>query len=152
MRYSSKFMEWTRFIFGKRLTLFDLTPQGAFLGFLNVNSKPFLIQNHLLLIFKIYIYNSRRSQSLIIKYLIREIMKVKNIEKKVSINNEKKTYYVQEKKAASWKYFENQILSIFYLIWFSLWVGVGGIGIGGLGGGGGGRIKTGEKAKGDGFQ
>ena len=35
--------------------LFDLTPQAAFLGFLNVDSKLLLIQNYLLLIFKIYI-------------------------------------------------------------------------------------------------
>ena len=47
-------------------TLFDLTPQTAFLGFLNVDSKPLLIQSHLLLISKMYIYNSRRSESLIL--------------------------------------------------------------------------------------
>ena len=64
--------------------LFDLTRQVAFLGFLNVDSKLLLIQNHLLLIFKMHIYNSnsRRSESLIIKFLIRDIMKVKNIQKK----------------------------------------------------------------------
>ena len=48
------------------------------------------MQNHLLLIFKIYIYNSKRSESLILKYLIREITKVKNIEEKILIKNEKK--------------------------------------------------------------
>ena len=46
--------------FENEFMLFDLTPQAAFLGFLNVNSKLLLIQNYLLLIFKIYIYNSRR--------------------------------------------------------------------------------------------
>ena len=66
--------------FENYLTLFDLTPQAAFLGFLNVDSKLILLQNHLLLIFKIYIYNSRRSESLIVKSLIREMTKVKNIE------------------------------------------------------------------------
>ena len=71
-------------------TLFDLTLQAAFLGFFNVYSKLFLIQNHLLLIFKTYIYNYRRFKSSIIKFLIREIMKVKNIGEKISINNEKK--------------------------------------------------------------
>ena len=110
--------------FENDFTLFDLTPQAAFLGFLNVNSKLFLIQNHLLSIFKIYIYNSRRSESLIIKFLIREIMKVKNTEEKISINNEKKkTYYVQEKMAASWKCFAKQTFLTFYLIWFNFWAG-----------------------------
>ena len=89
--------------FENDFTLFDLTPQAAFLGFLNVDSKLLLIQNHLLLIFKIYIYNSRRSKSLIIKFLIREIMKVKNIEEKISINNEKKRTMHKKK----WEQVEN---------------------------------------------
>ena len=73
--------------------------QTAFLGFLNVNSELLLIQNYLLLIFKIYIYNSRRSESLKIKSLIREITKVKNIEEKISLM--KKTCYIQEKMVTS---------------------------------------------------
>ena len=76
--------------------LFHLTPQAAFLGFLNVDSKLLLIQNHLLLIFKISIYNSRRSESLKIKCLIREITKVKHREEKISINNEKKMLCTKE--------------------------------------------------------
>ena len=67
--------------FENEFALFDLTPQAAFLGFLNVDSK-LLIQNHLLLTFKTYIYNSRRSELLKIKSLIREITKVKNTEEK----------------------------------------------------------------------
>ena len=76
-------------IFKNDFSLFDLTPQAAFSGFLNIDSKLLLIQNLLLLIFKVYIYNSRRSESLKIKSLVSEIMKVKNIEEKISINNEK---------------------------------------------------------------
>ena len=109
-------MNWIYLSKTTSLTLFDLTPQAAILGFLNVNSNLLLIQTHLLLIHKTYIYNSRRSESLIIKFLIREIMKVKNIEEKISINNEKKTYYVQEKIAASRKCFEDQNFLTFYLI------------------------------------
>ena len=82
--------------FENEFTLFDLTLQAAFLGFLNVDSELLLIQNHLLLIFKIYIYNSRKSESLKIKSLIREITKVKNIEEKISLNNEKKMLYTRE--------------------------------------------------------
>ena len=76
--------------FQNEFTLFDLTLQAAFLGFLNVDSELFLIQNHLLLIFKIYIYNFRKSESLKTKSLIREIAKNKDIEEKISLNNEKK--------------------------------------------------------------
>ena len=89
--------------FENDFTLFNLTPQAAFLGFLNVDSKLLLLQNRLLLTFKIYIYNSRRSESLILKSLIREITKVKNIEEKVSINNEKKHNMYKRK----WQQVEN---------------------------------------------
>ena len=61
--------------------------QAAFLGFLNVDSELLLIQNHLFLRFKICIYNSRRSESLKIKSLIREITKFKDLEEKISLNN-----------------------------------------------------------------
>ena len=89
--------------FKNKFTLFDLTMQTAFLGFLNVNSELLLIQNYLLLIFKIYIYNSRRSESLKIKSLIREITKVKNIEEKISLNNKKK-HAIHKRK---WQLVEN---------------------------------------------
>ena len=68
-------MDELNLFFEKDFALFNLTAQAGFLGFLNVNSKLLLIQNYLLLIFKIYIYNSRRSKPLIIKFLIREIMR-----------------------------------------------------------------------------
>ena len=84
--------------FENELTLFDLTPQAAFLGFINVDSELLLIPNHFLLIFIIYIYNSKRSESLNIKSLIREITKVKNIEEKISINNKKKMLYTRENR------------------------------------------------------
>ena len=75
----------------------------CFLGFLNVDPELLLKQNHLLLIFKIYIYNSRKSESLKIKFLLREIIKVKNIEEKISLDNEKKhTIYKRR-----WQLIEN---------------------------------------------
>ena len=75
--------------FKSDFTLFDLSPQTGFLGFVNTDSKLLLVLNHLLLIFKIYVYNSGRSKSLISKFLIREITEVKNIEEKFSINKKK---------------------------------------------------------------
>ena len=49
------------------------------------------------------IYNSRRFESLILKFLIREIVKVKNIAEKISINNEKKPTMYNKK----WQRVEN---------------------------------------------
>ena len=81
MRYHSKLWNDLASFFENDFTLFDLTSLAAFSGFLNNDSKLLLLQNHLLFVFKI-IYNSRRSETLILKYLIREIMKVKNRLKK----------------------------------------------------------------------
>ena len=64
----------------------------------------------MLLIFKIYVYNSGRSESLISKFLIREITEVKNIEEQFSINK-KKNKYVQGQMVAGWKFFEDQNLT-----------------------------------------
>ena len=106
--------------------IFDLTLQGAFLGFLNVNSKLLLIQNHFLLVFKIYIYNSRRYESLKIKYLISEITKVKNIEEKISINNEKNMLCARENGSKLQMFWRPKLF--WHFTRFSLWVGVKGVG------------------------
>ena len=89
--------------FKNDFTLFDLTSQAAFLRFLNVDSKLLFVQNHLFLFFKIYIFNSRRSESLKIKSLIREFTKAKSIEEKISTNNEKKHTMYKRK----WQQVEN---------------------------------------------
>ena len=60
-----------------------LTPQSAIFGFIN-QKENFLIINHLLFIFKFYIYNSRSSCKLNIEYLKTIIYKTKNIELEVS--------------------------------------------------------------------
>ena len=105
--------------FENEFTLFDLTPQAAFLGFLNVDSELLLIQNHLLLIFKIYIYNSRRSESLKIKSLIWEITKVKNRGKNFIKQWKKHAIYKRK-----WQLVENVLKTktFWHFIWFSLWV------------------------------
>ena len=89
----------------------------------NVDSKLLLIQNHLLLILKIYIYYSRISESLRLKSLIRKIMQFKNIEEKISINNKKHTMYKRK-----WQQVENILKTKYFLLftWVSLWVEVGG--------------------------
>ena len=56
-----------------------LTPQSAIFGFIN-QKENFLIINHLLFIFKFYIYNSRSSSKLNIEYLKVFIYKTRNIE------------------------------------------------------------------------
>ena len=65
------------------LNILLLTPQSAIFGFIN-QKENFLIINHLLFIFKFYIYNSRSSSKLNIEYLKIIIYKTRNIELEVS--------------------------------------------------------------------
>ena len=76
--------------FDKSLNLPFLSPQTAFLGFTNTYCDDTLLKNHILLLSKIYVYNSRKHEKISLKNLIRNVMKVKNIEKEIAGNNEKK--------------------------------------------------------------
>ena len=79
--YKTNFPSFTKTFCFNGVALFVLFPN-CLLGFLNFDLKLLLMQNHLLLITEIYIYNFRRSELLILSSLIREIAKVKNIEEK----------------------------------------------------------------------
>ena len=72
------------------LSLPDLNPQAAFFGFLDLNDETFLIVNRILLTFKFYLYNSRNKKTPHLQSLLKQINKIKDIEKKLSENNEKK--------------------------------------------------------------
>ena len=52
---------WTQLTshLNRHLNLPYLTPQSAIFGFLDISNKDYLIVNHLLLLFKYYIYNAR---------------------------------------------------------------------------------------------
>ena len=50
--------------FDKYLNLPYLTPQTTLLGFTNTYSNTILLKNHILLLFKIYLYNSSKCNSI----------------------------------------------------------------------------------------
>ena len=52
------------------------------------NNKVFI--NHILLVFKLYVYKSREKKLININNLIAEIRKVKRIEKEIALTNSKK--------------------------------------------------------------
>ena len=93
-----------------------LTPQTAILGILDCvsnnsfseNNKIFI--NHILLIFKLYVYKSREKKFININNLIAEIRKVKRIEKEIALNNSMKTIAFRKK----WHLTDN-IISITYM-------------------------------------
>ena len=67
-----------------------LTPHAAIFGFFEVDCQSYLIQNHILLILKLYVYKSRRNKFLSSTCLLKEISKIKNTAKKIASVNEKK--------------------------------------------------------------
>ena len=83
--------------FQNTLILPTLTPQTAILGILDsVSNNSFfennkILINHILLIFKLYVYKSREKKFININNLIAEIRKVKRIEKEIALNNSMKT-------------------------------------------------------------
>ena len=60
------------------ITLLPLTPQVAIFGFLEADCQTYLIQNHIILISKLYIYKSRKNKFLSSTCLLKEISKIKN--------------------------------------------------------------------------
>jgi len=68
-----------------------LDPQSAIFGFLQVDPNFILVLNHILLIFKYYVYITRDSHKLSLTALIKALKKVYVLEKKFSANSVKKT-------------------------------------------------------------
>ena len=89
--------------FQNTLILPTLTPQTAILGILDsVSNNSFfennkILINHILLIFKLYVYKSREKKFININNLIAEIRKVKRIEKEIALNNSMKTTAFRKK-------------------------------------------------------
>ena len=79
------------------LTLLPLLPQAAIFGVLEVDCQSYLMQNHILLISELYMYNSRNNTFLGTTCLLKEISKIKNVEKKVASVNQKKNIAYKRK-------------------------------------------------------
>ena len=77
------------------------TPQSAIFGFWDLDTNEHLILNHLLLIFKIHIYNARTAGYLKISHLLIYINGIKDTEKKLCENNAKRRKRFNKK----WKMF-----------------------------------------------
>ena len=79
------------------LNLPYLTPQSAIFDFLDISNKDYLIVNHLLLLFKYYIYNARDQKHLAFEALMKNIKNIYNIEKKLADQDlHKKTKFLKK--------------------------------------------------------
>ena len=86
-------------LFGKSLNLRFLSPQIAFLWFTNIYCNDILLKNHIL-----FLCNSRKHEKIWLNNLISNATKVKNIEKEIAGNNEKKVMLYNK----TWKKIENK--------------------------------------------
>ena len=67
----------------------QLLPQTDFFwGFFSTYFNYLILENHILLLFKIYLYNSRKQEKVTLRKLIRIISKVQDIEKESSRNDD----------------------------------------------------------------
>ena len=91
---------WSKLVqcFQNTLILLTLTPQTAILDILDsVSNNTFFFENnkilinHILLIFKLYVYKYREKKFININNLIAEIRKIRRIEKEIALNNSIKT-------------------------------------------------------------
>ena len=88
----SDLVQWIQ----NNLILPTLTPQTAIFGYLDYTNSNSIFENnkclsnHVLLIFKLYVYKSREKKLLNMNNLIAEIQKIKRIEKQIALPNSKK--------------------------------------------------------------
>ena len=72
--------------------------QAVIFSFLEAKYQSYLIQNEIFLISKLHIYKSRKNKFLNSTYLLKEIRKIKNAEKKVASASEKKKLNIKESR------------------------------------------------------
>ena len=97
---------WNRLLlfFEKDLDFPDLITQAALFGFVNESDNNLnILQNHILLIFKLYVYQSREIRVLNLNSLIKNATKVKKLERKIASVCEKKTIQFNKWKSTDLK-------------------------------------------------
>ena len=73
-----------------KITIPAITPQSDIFGFLEINRRDYIIINHLLLIFKFYVYVSRDQRKVSFNAFKNKIRVIKNTEKTLANNDLKK--------------------------------------------------------------
>ena len=95
---------WTQLTIhlNRHLNLPHLTPESAIFSFLDISNKEYLIVNHLLQLFKYYIYNARDQKHVVFEALMKNIKNIYDIEKNLADQDpHKKTTFLKK-----WQSFE----------------------------------------------
>ena len=91
--------------FENHLSLYNLTPQADFFGFTEKDLDDTILQNHLLLVLKTYLYKSRSYGFVCLKPLLLEIKKINCLERKIAEANANK----HKSYLLKWNKFDNQL-------------------------------------------
>ena len=78
----------------------------SFFDFHNIDNDTFLIQNHILLLLKLYLCNATKYGFLSFNNFLNEISKIKNLEQRVAENNQNKCERFRKK----WRRTVNKVL------------------------------------------
>ena len=89
---------WTQLqhSFQKVLIIPPITPKSTIFGFTDYKVNYHLI-NHILIIFKYYVYKTRENGSLDLKVLGRSVHKIKKFKKQISLNKPEKWKKIEQK-------------------------------------------------------
>ena len=74
----------TQIFFARYITIPDVTPQSAILGFTDTSTEHLLLINHLLLIYKCYLYKARDKQNLRLLAFKNNVIKIKTLKERTS--------------------------------------------------------------------
>ena len=90
---------WNQLLLFLETDLPDLTPQAALFGFIinESNNNLNILQNHILLIIKLYIYQSKERGVLKLNGLIKNVTEAKKLERKIASVCEKKAIQFNNK-------------------------------------------------------
>ena len=82
-----------------------MSPQSAIFGLVEVDPDAFKILNHILSLFKYFVYNSRESQVLLFSKFLRNLQNVYSIEKRISQQSKRKKILFDKK----WRKIQNKL-------------------------------------------
>ena len=105
---------WSQFSshLNRHLNLPHITPKSVIFGFLDISSKDFFTANHLLLLFKYYIYNTRDRKHLLFEALVKNIRNIYDIEQNLADQDP----YKKTKLLKKWQSVECDLIQgVFYL-------------------------------------
>ena len=80
-------------VFHTKIIIPDLTIKSAFIGFDDTSNINHILINHILLIFKIYVYSNRNANVLNFHAFIQKVISVENLERFSIDNNKRKSVF-----------------------------------------------------------